>query len=37
MKKAIKIDVEKQKLELISIEDGLQAIYDAIGNECTTF
>jgi hypothetical protein len=24
-------------LELISIEDGLQAIYDAIGNECTTF
>jgi len=37
MKKAIKIDVEKQTLELITIEDGLQGIYDAIGNECTTF
>jgi hypothetical protein len=37
MKKAIKIDVQKQTLEYITIEDGLQAIYDAIGNECTTF
>ena len=37
MKKAIKIDVEKQTLEYITIEDGLNPIYDAIGNECSTF
>jgi len=37
MKKAIKIDVEKQTLEYITIEDGLNPIYDAIGNECSCF
>jgi len=37
MKKAIKINVEKQALELITIEDGLQPIYDAIGNGCSCF
>jgi hypothetical protein len=33
--KAIKIDVEKQEVSIIEIEKGLQAIYDAIGNDCT--
>ena len=37
MKKAIKIDVEKQTLEYITIEDGLNPIYEAIGNECSCF
>lgn len=35
--KAIKIDVVKKSVELIDLQDGLQPIYDAIGNQCTAF
>ena len=34
MKKAIKIDVALQQVYEVEIQDGLQAIYDAIGNGC---
>lgn len=33
-KKAIKIDVALQQVYEVEIQDGLQAIYDAIGNGC---
>jgi len=35
MKKAIKIDVALQQVYEVEIADGLQAIYDAIGNGCS--
>lgn len=37
MKKAILINVESQSFEIILIEDGLNPIYNAIGNGCDTF
>lgn len=35
--KAIKIDVEKRDIYQIELEEGLQPIYDAIGNGCECF
>ena len=35
--RAIKINVENQTVTVIDIENTLDAIYEAIGNECTTF
>lgn len=35
LKKAIKIDVALQQVYEVEIQDGLQAIYDAIGNGCS--
>lgn len=35
--KAVKIDVEKQEIYEFEFEGGLDAIYSAIGNNCTTF
>jgi len=35
--RAIKIDIENQTVTEINIENSLDSIYEAIGNECTTF
>ena len=35
--RAIKIDIEKQEIYEFEFEGGLDAIYSAIGNNCTTF
>ena len=35
--KALKINVETQKVEAIELDGSLQAIYEAIGNECSLF
>lgn len=37
MKKAIKINSETKTIEYIQLPDGLDAFYEAIGNNCTTF
>lgn len=37
MKKAIKIDVALQQVYEVEIQNGLQAIYDSIGNNCEIF